>query len=156
MRTLTAEEQSLLKRRQAGFDQFLHERMPVLTDFFERLGYQDAAMVLVEPARFLEPLDGFLQKQNVDDDPDTRVWIQVRLGYFLGELLIARHGGHWFLNVVPDTRYFLHYVVGQFQHPINANAVVDPMVAANIFLAESSPRSLVKFVEELESELQQA
>ena len=85
--------------------------MPVLADFAERLCLPDAPMIVANPDRFLRPVSDFMRDQEIGED--DHVWIHTRIGYLIGEVVVQRLGCHWFLNEVPDSRYFLRYVVGQ-------------------------------------------
>lgn len=80
---------------------------------------------------------------------DDRTWILVRIAYFIGEVLIERFGGCWFLNEWPDTRYFLCYVVGQFSKPARKNVMVDVFEAASLFVAQPPGRSLTAVIDEI-------
>ena len=151
MRELTQQEQVELARRKQQFELFLEERMPVLTEFIADLGLSDAAMVLVDADRFLLPLSQFLKFQEIA--AADRVWIMTRLGYFTGEWLVQRFGGCWFLNEVPDSRYFLQYVVGQFTQLENSNAMLDPFQVAADLVDTPAPRDLAQLLTEMESEL---
>ena len=110
MRNLSETEQADLSRRRTQFDSFLEERMPVLTDFIERLELPNAPMVLVEADTYLPAVSQFMESQELA--AEDRAWILTRVGYFVGELLVQKYGGCWYLNETPDTRYFLRYVVG--------------------------------------------
>lgn len=154
MRELTPDEQALRDRRRAGFEAFFQESMPVLVEFMNNLELPEPHMVLRDPDRFLAPVDAWMRNQEVA--AEDRVWILTRLGYFIGQLLNARHGGHWFLNEVPDSRYFLRYVVGRFTRIPNPNAMVDPFHVADVYLSQPAGRSLSAFVNEVEQELQRS
>jgi hypothetical protein len=86
-------------------------------------------------------------------DPEDRVWTLTRLGYFIGELLIQRLGGCWFLNEIPDSRSFLRYVVGRFTSIRNPHAMSDPFFVADVFLSEPTGRSLSYTVDQVVGEL---
>lgn len=151
----TPDERTLRDRRRSGFEKFLKERMPVLTDFFERLGETDPAMVLVDAERFLIPLEQFIKDQLIDDDSDDRVWIHARLGYYIGELFVQRYRGCWLLNENPGSRFYLQYVIGQFTSADikNPNAMLDPFEAANAFLSEKPGRILSELIENVDKQL---
>jgi hypothetical protein len=154
MRELTDNERAEQDHRRAAFNRFLEERVQVLADFVERLELPNPSMVLVDAERYLPSVDGFMKNQAVL--PEDRVWILTRLGYFIGDLLIQRFGGGWFLNEIPDSRYFLRYVVGKFTRVPNRNAMVDPFYVADLYLAEPPGRSLTIAVNEVVNELQQS
>lgn len=153
-RRLTSSERKLLADREAEFDEFLEDRMPVLAEFMEALGLPDPPMVLVEAERYLPPLDLWLKDQDIKADDET--WLLTRIGYFIGEYLVQRLGGCWFLNDVPDSKYFARYVVGEFAETPNRNAMVDPFDIASVFIAEPRGRSLSQLVNSVETEIAQA
>src|SRR5208282_6942055 len=98
MRELTQDERAERNRRQVTFGKFLEERMPVLADFIERLELPNPPMVLMEAEWYLPSVDAYMKSQVVP--PEDRVWILTRLGYFIGELLVQRFSGCWFLNEI--------------------------------------------------------
>ena len=151
MRELTEDEQGELDRRRARIDAFLAERMPVLCEFAQRLELCDPPMIVADPDRFLPSIDAYMRNQVVT--PEDRVWILTRLGYLIGEVLIQRLSGSWFLNEIPDSRYFLRYVVGRFAGAPNPAAMVDPFQAAEVYLSQPPGRSLSAIVKEAEDEL---
>jgi hypothetical protein len=118
----------------------------------ERLDLPNPPMVLVEAERYLPSVDAFMNGQSVL--PGDRVWILSRLGYFIGELLVQRFSGCWFLDEIPDSRYFLRYVVGRCARVPNPNAMVDPFHVASVYLAEAPRRSLASVVNEVVNELE--
>lgn len=152
MRKLTSKEQQELSRRREGFKAFLAERMPVLADFMQSLELSDPALVLVDAATFLAPLENWMKAQVVQ--AEDRVWILTRLGYFIGEYLIQRRGGCWFLNELPDSKYFGKYVVGRFARARNSNAMVDPFVVANAYLADRATVKLSAVLGQVEHEIE--
>jgi hypothetical protein len=154
MRPLTGEEQSQIDRRRARFDAFLDESMPVLTDFMQRLDLPNPPLVLVEAEKYLPAIDLWMRDQVVDDS--GRVWILTRSGYFIGEYLVQRQGGYWFLNDAPDSRYFGRYVVGHFSRASHPSAMVDPFGVASEYVNEPPGRSLSAILDQVEDEIRQA
>lgn len=151
MRDLTAAEQREIERRKAGFPQFFQELMPVLSDFIERLGAPDAPMVIAEPDRFIPLVDTFMKNQMIDTE--DRIWIVTRVGYLIGEYLARLLGGSWYVNEVPDSRYFARYVVGRFARTPKSNACVDPMAIAEAYVSEPPGRCLTTTLRSVEQEL---
>lgn len=149
MRPLTPEEESLISERRSRFDAFFEDMMPILSEFAEDLGLANPQMIVADPGGYVEPISHFMRDQVVSED--DRVWIITRLGYFIGEVLIKRLGGCWFLNEWPETRYFLRYVVGQFDEGTRTNAMVDPFEAATGFIAQPPGRNLGQFINEIEA-----
>lgn len=154
MRELLAEERILRDHRRANFDDFLAERMPVLADFAEALGLQDPAMIVADPERYLPSVDAYMATQVVE--PNDRVWILTRIGYFVGEIMVQRLGGCWVLNEIPDSRFFLRYVVGEFVSVPNPNAMVDPFDAAAAFVDEPPGRRLSVLLASVEAAVRSA
>ena len=104
----------------------------MLVDFANRLGLAEPGSITTDPDRHLKPIGDFMQNQTITEE--DRVWIHTRLGYFIGEVLVHRFDGQWSLNEMPDSRYFLHYVVGSFGARRNAAAMVAPFEVADYFL----------------------
>lgn len=154
MRELTQEEKATRDRMREQFDLFLEERMPLLADFMERLGFNDPTLIVMDPEECLQTIDHFMKDQIVGSD--DRIWILTRIGCYIGDLLVHRFGGCWFLNEIPDSRYFLRYVVGMFTGARNQSAMVDPFYVADVYLCEPSGRSLSNFVEETVREIETA
>jgi hypothetical protein len=154
MRDLTQDERAERDRRRSACEKLLEERMPVLADFMERLELPNPPMVLVEAERYLPAVDLWMKDQVVL--PENRAWILTRLAYFVGELLVQRFSGCWFLNEIPDSRYFLRCVVGKFARVPNRNAMVDPFQVADAYLAEPAGRGLTTVVNEVVNELGRA
>jgi len=154
MRALTKEEKKTRDKLRKGFDRFYREMMPVLADFVDRLGATDAPMVITDPERFLGLIDVFMKDQVVE--PDDHTWIAARIAYYIGELFVQRFGGCWFLNEIPDSRYFLRYVVGSFHRIKNHNAMFDPIDVAFDYCSEPPGRSLIRIVDEIDKELREA
>jgi hypothetical protein len=105
-----------------------------------------------DPWRFLPGVAEFIRNQVIADEED-RIWIVTRLGYLIGELLIQKLGGQWFLNEIPDSRYFLEYVVGRFSRARNPNAMVVPFGIANYFMSQKVGRDLERLLYEVEGEI---
>lgn len=144
-------ERETLVERQASLERMLSERMPVLADFFQRLGHTDGAMVLVEAPRFVGPLDAFLRQQVITQE--DRAWILARVAYFVGEYLVQRHGGIWFVDDDAESRHFLRIVVGRFSDGTNSVARIDPFEVAAALVDHRPPRSLAGTLEGIEAEL---
>jgi hypothetical protein len=89
-------------------------------------------------------------------EPSDRISLLSRLGYFIGEYLVQRLNGNWFLNELPDSRYFSRYVVGYFARASNPKAMVDPFEVGNAFIAEPPGRSLSNLLSSVEKEILQA
>ena len=116
-----------------------------------RLGLADPHLVLLEPERFLEPLDAFLREQTIADE--DRPWIHTRIGYFIGELFVCRFEGCWFLNEEDASCHFLRYVVGRFTKLTDKKAIVEPFAVANDYLAQPPGRNLLGSIGQIEREI---
>lgn len=151
MRNLTESEKTVRDERAKRFEAFLEERMSMMADFADRLGLENPPMIVADPASYLGPIAGFMENQEID--PEDRAWIGARIGCFVGELLIQRFGGYWFLNEIPDSKFFLRYVVGGFNSPIPPAMMVDPFEVASAYLEQPPGRSLTKLLATVEREL---
>ncbi len=153
MRQLTETEQIEIDRRKSGFDQFLEERMPVLKDFMEPPELPNPAMVVAQAEPYLPSIDQWMKDQVVT--PDDRVWILTRIGYFIGELLVQRFSGYWYVNDIPDSRFFGRYVVGRFCSVGNPNPMIDPFSVADAYLSQPPGRSLMDIIRQVDAELRE-
>ncbi|QDU12733.1 hypothetical protein CA11_05130 [Gimesia maris] len=151
MRELSNWEKELFNKRKKLFESFLEERMPVLVSFVESLELSNASMVVVEADTFLPSISQFMENQHIEKE--DRTWIITRIGYFIGEWFVQKYGGCWYLNEIPDTRYFLRYVIGKFMSISNQNAMIDPFACAAIFVDSACPRNLINLLLDVESDL---
>lgn len=151
---MTSEQQELLSRRRAEFDQWLFERMPVLRDFAATLELPDPALIVADPERYLPAINAWLREQVID--PEDENWLVVRVGYFVGEVLVQRFGGCWRVCDACSSRFFARYVVGQFTQIPNPAAIVDPIEVAMAYLSEAPGRSLVGILNGVSEELLRA
>ena len=154
MRELTSDELLTRARRRASFQQFYNERCPVLLDLAKVLHFDRSDRIVLEPWLFLANLDVWFGAQVVTED--SRPWAVVRLGYWIGDAFAAKYEGSWFLNEIPGSRYFLHYVVGRFRTLRNEAAMLAPMDVAYEFLRQPPGRSLSELMRMLSAELEQA
>ncbi|GAA3915718.1 hypothetical protein [Litoribacillus peritrichatus] len=133
------------------FEAFRNERMPVLHEFSQNLGFQNPHEILINPMAFLEPLSNWLSDQDISEE--SRNWIIVRIGYFIGELFAVKHDGCWSVCEAKSSRYYGHYVVGEFSSFSNPNALFAPMEVAFELANQPQGRSLSGIVAEIESAL---
>ena len=140
-----------IEKQKERFNSFREERLPVLHDFSKGLGFQDPHEILINPEKFLQPISSWLSDQEIS--VESKNWITVRIGFFLGELFVERHGGCWSVCQAPSSRYYGHFVVGEFSSFDNANALFDPMEAAFALTNQPKGRSLVGIVKEIEDSL---
>ena len=141
----------MIEARKSQFQSFLAERMPVLVDFAERLGFAEPYRILNEPERFLPGLDAWLQRQEVSSN--DRAWLLARLAYYVGEYLVVRYSGSWSVNDIEGSRYFGRYVVGNFAKVSNRHAQVDPYEVVVDVLRTSPSTSLAVVLKQVGEEL---
>ena len=141
----------MLHRRRENLTGFVAECGPVLVEFIELIGWPDPDTIAHNPDRFLVVLDGWLRDVTVE--PDDRVWLTVRVTYYVGALLIQRFGGCWFVEDDPASSFFGHYVVGRFESGASGAATTSPFHVAEMFLDEPAGRSLVELMQRLEAGL---
>lgn len=154
MRELTPEERELLRRREALAEQVISERMPVLAEFAAALGLADPPLIVNDPESYLPYINAFMRNQIVEEH--DRAWATTRVAYLIGEVLVQRLGGRWFLNPIPDSRYFARVVVGDCTRLSNRNVMVDPFEIAVEFLSLPRGRDLAKTLNEVEQEFREA
>lgn len=82
-------------------------------------------------------------------DEDERRWLAAQLLSFVGELLIAEHGGRWLVDDEPGSQTYGRYVVGGFSGG-DLTPVVDPSSVVTAVFAQAPPRSLVAAIGEVE------
>jgi hypothetical protein len=151
MRELTSDEAETLERRRAVLDQFVREGWEVLVDFVEALGLPEPGMVLRVADEYVAPVDRWLSEQVIG--PEDRIWLLPRVGYFIGEVLIQRFSGSWFIDEDPDSPWFAHYVVGRFTSLDNPWVRIDPLAVASNLVDEPPGRSLLGAVERKDVEI---
>lgn len=61
---------------------------------------------------------------------DARIWLLNRLGLYLARWFIARHGGVLAVQGDPAQRFYLHFVVGGMDPPVQPGACLDPFAIA--------------------------
>ena len=126
--------------------------MPALADLMAGIGASDPTLVVNDPASYIAPLDNWLRTASFVVPPSgpDRIWLISRLGYFIGYVLTQRHGGCWFVDDQPESRFFGCYVVGQFRDFPNAR--VDPNYVAAHFIDHRSHNSLKDLFTALDAE----
>ena len=153
MRELTEADRILLGRRRKGLDAFLEQGYEVLVEFMELLELPEPHMVLRDAERYLVPVDSWVKDQVVT--AENRNWILTRFLYFIGELLLQRLRGHWFVEEVPDSPYFSEYVVGLFARLSNPYARISPAALSAYFVDLPPGRSLIEVIDRAEAELRE-
>jgi hypothetical protein len=87
-------------------------------------------------------------------DPEDRIWILTRIGYFLGEYLNQVYGGLWFVDEDVESPYFLQYVIGSFLRLPNPRVRLAPFALAALYVEEPPGRSLIGLVDRVAAELE--
>src|SRR5690242_4813692 len=98
-------EIDLIQKRKAGFERFYEELMPALVDFVERVGIKPGYEVLHQAPLYVEHLTKALSGLAVSSDED-RTWLLTRVGYFIGEYLVQKYSGCWYVSDIEGSRYF--------------------------------------------------
>ena len=151
---MTSEQEELLARRRAGFDEWLAERLPVLRDFAAALELPDPPLIVANPDRYLAPIDAWLRDQVIGSNDWP--WAVSRLGYFAGELLVQRFAGCWLVCDAVNSRLFGRYVVGQFLRVPNPAALADPIELAAACVSQPPGRSFDSMLEAVGADLLRA
>jgi hypothetical protein len=135
----------LIAQRRARLSDFVADAPQALADLARALGIPpippDApgrAAVVVEAGlrrALTEPLD----------DAD-RAWLLSRLLYFVGAMVLERHGGAWRVEDEPEGRFHGRYVIGGFPR-LPPNAVVDPTAAAQAMLGGEKVEAVLAEIE---------
>jgi hypothetical protein len=141
-----------IEKRKESFDSFRKERMPVLHEFSSNLGFQNPHEILLLPEKFLNALDEWLSIQEIEEN--NRMWLATRVGYYIGEYFVVKYGGCWSVSEAKNSRYYGHYVVGDFSAFGNPNTLIEPMEAAMEFVAMPKGRSLSKLINEITEALE--
>jgi hypothetical protein len=134
------------------------EARPCLVDFFDLLGVAEPDRVLSVAAAHVGTLDHFMRNQDVGDD-ENRIWITVRLAYFIAGLFLQRHGGgEWRVMSMTEVhsnhlRRTMRIVVGAFGD--GTPGEIDPFEAAKRFVDQPPPRSLTATLRDYEAALAQ-
>ncbi|MFB3304699.1 hypothetical protein [Pseudomonas sp. AMR01] len=142
METFDETPQALLARRMAEFERFRFERLPVLHEFCEALGFEQPHEVLNTPEKFLARLDSGFQNTVISEE--DRVWFITRIGYYIGEYLAVVYRGYWLVDEDPASPAFARYVVGGFSFEGVVAPTVDPFNVAQRYADTPAPRFLAE------------
>jgi hypothetical protein len=155
MRELTEAEVELRTKRRKAFRSFVGDSKPAIMEFAEFLGVENPQTAVEQPEKFLKVLEAFLKVEDISElEQKDREWLHLRLMYFIGQLLLYRYGGIWFLNENPEAKSFLRYVVGYFERgSVPKNLSVDPFSVVEDFLVEPPERSLLSTIKKVEEEM---
>jgi hypothetical protein len=146
---MTPDQAELLRKRKDDFDSFYKSMLPALVEFVGLLGISPAHEVLKKADHFVPLVERATQGMALESQED-RVWLITRAAYFVGEVFVQRFAGCWFVNELPDTKYFARYVVGQFGAGTESNAMIDPFEIATAYVDSAIPRNLGGLLNEVE------
>jgi len=149
---MTPEQKYVLDKRKKDFPVFYEQLIPSLVDFISKMGISPAYEVLKNAPTFVPLLSTALQDLDVVDEQD-KVWLQTRLGYFIGEYFAQKYSGAWYPNENPTSRYFARYVVGKFALKGERELNLDPFFLAEAYICAPMPRALGPLLQEAEQEL---
>lgn len=155
MRELTATEVELRTKRRKAFRSFVADIKPAIMEFAEFVGVENPQTAVEQPEKFLKVLEAFLKAEEISElEQKDKEWLHLKLMYFIGQLLLDRYGGIWFLNENPESKSFLRYVVGYFEKgSVPKDLSVDPFSVAEDFIAQPPGRSLISSIKEVEEEM---
>jgi hypothetical protein len=139
----------LLQKRTNDFEVFYKSLLPALVEFVGLLGISPAHEVLKNAAQFSHLVERATQNMASESEED-RSWLITRMAYFIGEVFVQRLGGCWYINDIPDTKYFARYVVGKFGDGIKCSAMIDPFEIATAYVDGPSPRNLNELLSSVE------
>jgi len=149
---MKAEENILLQKRQQDFTDFYAKLLPALVDFIGKIGIQPAHEVLNHAVQF-EPYVSQATGNFVVEDEDDRTWLETKMGYYIGEYFVQKHSGCWYMNEIPNSRYFARFVVGKFNISSQRALMLDPFEVAAAYVSEAPTRALRNLLAEVEREL---
>jgi hypothetical protein len=138
---MTLENTQLLHRRQQDFSAFYAELLPCLVDFVGKMGIQPSHEVLNHAVQ-LEPFMSQATAGFFIENEDDRTWFVARMGYYIGEYFVQKYAGCWYVNEIPNSRYFARFVVGKFNIPSERALMLDPFEVAAAYVSEPPPRAL--------------
>ncbi len=116
------------------------ERSFSLFKFAESLGSHTPHAILNQPESLIPAVSK--QIDPIAIPVDSRSALQVRLGYFIGELLIVRFHGQWMIDREVGSSTYSHQVVGNFVCLLT-EIKIDPFDLARHYLDAPPPRNLV-------------
>lgn len=146
---MSPDQIKLLQKRTDDFEAFYRSLLPALVEFVGLLGISSAHEVLKSASQFNQLVERATQNMVSESDED-RVWLITRMAYFIGEVFVQRFGGCWFVDELPDTKYFARYVVGKFGFGIKSSAMIDPFEIATAYVDGPSPRNLNELLSSVE------
>lgn len=151
MSTLSIEQEQLLKKRKAQFDDIHYERVNVLITFLRDLGFENAVTIMFDAKNFLEPLSNWMKEQKVSDE--NRNWASLRFAYFIGEYFVQRYNGNWYVNERVESKYFAKIVVGKFTN-VRQGVCIDAFDVAMEYVNSPEGRDLSLLCREISAEIE--
>jgi hypothetical protein len=147
-----SENIKLLETRKAGFEEFYKSLIPSLIEFVSRLEITPAHEVLNHAVQYAPYLAASLNIMIVDEETD-RIWLLTRIGYFVGEYFAQKYNGCWYVNDIPNSKYFGCYVVGQFALVNKPEIMIDPFQIAQSYVDTPPNRDFESLLAEVDREL---
>lgn len=149
---MSLEEGVLLQKRENDFSAFYAELLPCLVDFIGKIGIEPSHEVLNHAVQFEPFVSQATGNLSIDSEED-RTWLVTRMGYYIGEYFVQKHAGCWYVNEIPDSRYFARFVVGKFNIPSQRALMLDPFEVAAAYVSVPTPRVLGDLIAEVEREI---
>jgi hypothetical protein len=150
MRKLTPEETLTLEDRWKNYGAFLKDIRPAVEEFIRLVGHNPDPYIQ-DFEKFLPALEDWLRDQDVNHlSEDDWLWLQVQIGYFIGELLSQRFDAMWIICEDPESKFFLRYVLGYFKHGVKKGLILDPIEVAGVYLESPPPRSLLAVLDSID------
>lgn len=151
MRDLTPEETATLDDRWKNFQAFVSLIRPAIEEFIRLVMAVDPKPYLEDFEKLLLALEQGLRDEDLSRlSDDDRLWLQVRIGYIIGELLSQRFEAMWHICEDPQSKFFLRYVLGYFKRGVKKGLILDPIEAAGVYLETPPPRSLLAVLDSIE------
>lgn len=142
-RPLTEQEQEQLASRRAAFTDVMEQLGPAITELADHLGLPFPERAVDRLDEVLQELDRTLPRLDLEAlSNEQLVWLNTRLLYFIGQWLVRRYSGHWFLQEDPESDFFLRYITGNFQDSPDPTIIIDPLEVAIHVLEDPSARPL--------------
>jgi len=151
MRKLTPKETATLRDRRKNFHAFMEVIHSATEEFIRLVRVSDPEPYIQDLEKFLPVLENWLRDEDLNRlSEDDRLWLQVRIGYIVGELLLKRFDAIWMVCDDPNSKFFLRFVLGYFQRGVKKGLILDPIEAGGVYLESPPPRSLLAVLDSIE------
>src|ERR1700730_4048368 len=117
---MTDEQRERLDRSRRALGPCIEDRVAMLSDFLSQLELPEPEAFGKDAARFLPAISEWLDAQTIR--PEDFGFLVVRLAVLVGEIVVQRFGGRWFLDDNPISPSFASYVVGRFSPLLKPDA----------------------------------